>query len=183
MLRRFCLPQAHKESAPTLVSSSLKNHILQDCATLCVENARKIITLMYDNHQPDIAIEILPWWYRVFYTYVASQHLIAAMLRPDVFASVVTESWSKATTIFSALEHLSPSVQRCVANFQTMWQKVNGIHSSYSLGAGQVSPPEGPSDSCYQDVFQHLGFDEFPVSGLENVAWLGNNDWNLPMNF
>ena len=177
MLVRFCLPQSQAERAPVPVDQGLGDRILKDCATICVENSQKMIALVYENYRPDAAIGILPWWYRIFYLYVASQHLIAAMLRPDVFAPVVLESWSKAMAALCAHEHLSPSVQQCISTFQTMWQKVTGM--PYPVGDQAVPPPEGPSNACFQDVFQHLGLEtEFPLFGMENMAWLGNVDWN-----
>ena len=182
MLARFCLPQHHGEKAP--VPSGLGNRILQECATLCVENAHKIITLIDDSSMLNETIGLLPWWYRVFYLHIASQHLIAAMLRPDVFAPTATESWNKAMSALRALEHLSPSVQRCIASFQAMWQKVVAIRSSNFSGGSRGSAPEAASDASYQHVFQHLGFDtDFLDFGVENMAWLGDVDWNPTINF
>ena len=166
MLARFCLPQSQAERVPVPVSQGLGDRILQDCATLCVENSQKMIAIVFDNYPLDAAIGILPWWYRVFYLYVATQNLIAAMLRPEVFAPVVLEPWGKAMAALGAHEHLSPSVQRCISTFQTMWHKVSGIPCPGS---------EAPSNACFQDVFEHLGFEtELPLFGMENMAWLGN---------
>ena len=143
---------------------------------LCVENSQKIIALVHESYRSEAAIGILPWWYRIFYLYVASQHLIAAMLRPDVFAPMVLESWSKAMSALCAHEHLSSSVQRCISTFRTMWQKVTDIHYP---GSDQALPPEGPSNAWFQDIFQHLGFEaENSLFSTENIAWLGNVDWN-----
>jgi hypothetical protein len=178
MLARFCLAQSQAERSPAPVDHRLENRILQDCATLCVENAQKLIALVCENYRSDAAIGILPWWYRVFYLYVASQHLIAAMLRPDVFAPVVLESWCKAHSALCAHEHLSSAVKQCISTFQKMWQKVTDIH--YPGGAQAPPPPEGPSDTCFQDFFQHLGFEaENPLFGMDSTAWLDNVDWNL----
>lgn len=172
MLARFCLPKSQAERVPAPVGQGLGDRILQDCATLCVENSQKMIGLVFDNYRSDTAIGFLPWWYRVFYLYVASQNLIAAMLRPEVFAPVVLEPWGKAMATLCAHEHLSASVQRCISTFQTMWHKVSGIPYP---GSDQDLPLEAPSNSCFQDVFEHLGFQtELPLFGMENMAWLGN---------
>lgn len=71
-----------------------------------------------------------------------------------------------------AHEHLSPSVQRCVSTFQKMWQRVTDMHGPVG---DQASPSEVPSNTCFQDIFQHLGFEaDDPLFGMENMAWLGN---------
>ena len=177
MLARFCLPQSQAERALAPADQGLGDRILQDCATLCVENSQKMIALVYENQRPDAAIGILPWWLRVFYLYVASQHLITAMLRPDVFAPMVLESWSKAMSALCAHEHLHSSVQRCISTFRTMWQKVTDIPC---FGRDQGPPSEGSPNAYFQDIFEHLGFEaENPLFGMENISWPGRMDWSL----
>lgn len=69
---------------------------------------------MFDQN----GIGFLPWWIRIFYFYVAI--LIASMLRPDIFASTVPDTWGTAMIAFGAHEP-SRAVTRCVASFCSMW--------------------------------------------------------------
>ena len=177
MLARFCLPPSQVECAPTPVDQDLRARILRDGAKLCVENAQNLITLLYESCGSNEGIGILPWWYRVYYLIIASQHLIASMLRPEIFASLAVEFWSKAMSALCAHEHLSPSVKRCIAAFQKTWQKVTDLGH---LGSDQCLPPAGISTAWFQDVFQHIGFEaENPFLGIESPAWLDDFEWNL----
>ncbi|PYH89968.1 hypothetical protein BO71DRAFT_296584, partial [Aspergillus ellipticus CBS 707.79] len=119
----------------------------------------------------------LPWWYRIFYLYIAVQHLIAAMLRPDLFPDVAHDPWHTAIAALAAHEPPSLSVQRCVVSFRGMRQKVMDIHAAR---AGLPLSAEIGSPGAVQDLFQHLGFDaEFSLFGLEGTEWL--NDWEWKM--
>ena len=76
-----------------------------------------------------------------------------------------------------AHEHLSSSVKRCVASLQNMWQRVTDIHYQ---GGDQAPPADGSSEVCFQDTFQHLGFEaENPLFGMDSTSWLDDVDWNL----
>ena len=172
ILVRFCLPQS--ASAPAV--QGLEDRILQNCATLSVESAQKMITLMWQDSRPgpDATLGVVPWWYRVFYLSIASQHLIAAMLRPDVFRPAVVDHWNKAMEALCAHEHLSPCVSRCISSFRAMWQKVDDIHRP--AGDGDQAAPD-----VFQDIIQHLGFEaDDPMFnfGMEDMNWLGPFDWN-----
>ncbi|KAJ5119691.1 hypothetical protein N7448_010360 [Penicillium atrosanguineum] len=169
MLARLCLSCSQTSD---FVNGSLEYRMLQQCATLCIESARNMITLVHDSAVLDQhGIGVLPWWIRIFYFYIAIQHLIASMLRPDIFASTVPEAWGTAM----CYGPLSQSVTRCMASFRSMWQKVIDIICQETLG--QCSPPK-VEDQVFQDFFEHLGFDiDLPTFDLDNAAWLGNVDW------
>lgn len=168
MLVRFCLAQHQEERATVSIEQGLGDHIPRGCATLCVENAQKMLAVAYDNCRSDRGIGDLPWWYRTFYVYIETQHLIAAMLRPDVFAAAALESWNKAISALYAHEHLSSSAKRRISSFQKMWQKVTDINKA---GEDQVPPPKAPSNGDFQDIFQHLGFDaDILLLGVEGMA-------------
>lgn len=177
MLCRFCRGYSPAEGPPAPVDRRLGDHILQDCAMLCVESAKKLITLVCDNYRSSAAIGILPWWYRVFYLYAASQILIAAMLRADVFAPMVSDSWYQAMSAFSAHEYLSPAVTEYSLAFQQLWRNVTDMHRSDS----EVHGASGrPSDVPFQGVFQDLSFDiASPALGMEGMGWMDTINWNL----
>ncbi|KAL9064166.1 MAG: hypothetical protein Q9157_007932 [Trypethelium eluteriae] len=175
MLTRFCLSDSQAGRGFVLVEQGLGDRVLRECATICVENSQRIIALIYENCQLDASIGILPWWYRVFYLHVASQLLIAAMLRPDMFRAMVLESWSKAMSALSAHEHLSSAVQSGISSLKAMWQKVADIHCS---GTNQDPGVEGLSNTSFQDIFQNLRFDAGdPFFGMEDTFVTGNIDW------
>ncbi|KAF4220825.1 hypothetical protein CNMCM5878_000481 [Aspergillus fumigatiaffinis] len=173
-IARLCLSHPQTQRIPPPAETSIGDRVLETCATLCVENAQKLIMLVQECSRPDKA-GLIPWWYRIFYLYIAMQHFIAAMLRPDLFGSLVPESWNTAVSVLSAHEHLSASVRRCLNKLQMMWQRVIDIHSPSTHEA-----PLSLTDynTGVQDVFGYLGFDaQMPLFGLDDSAWLDNVDW------
>lgn len=137
-----------------------------------------MVDLVCDNCGPgEATIGPLPWWYRIFYLYVASQHMMAAMLRPDVLlTSMISESLGKALSALRSHEHLSPCVGRCLKSFQTLSQKISDIHH---LAGDRVTVPGGSANACFQGLFQDLGFEaESSLLGVEDMSWLDVADWN-----
>ncbi|KAJ5134979.1 hypothetical protein N7526_006344 [Penicillium atrosanguineum] len=197
MLARFCLSQSNLDSSIVSTSSpaNLSDRVLESCAAICIESASRLISIVSESWQGSVnypagSIDppLLPWWFRIFYLHVASQHLIAAMLRADLFASLVTESWSSAMTALRAHEHISPSVQRCIAAFERMWSKVMKIQTGLSDGTiGQELQSAtlgiGPEtdhidvDEFMQDILR--GFEsnvESPLFALDDVNWFESLD-------
>ncbi|RHZ64934.1 transcription factor domain-containing protein [Aspergillus thermomutatus] len=174
IMARFCISNLQAPKAPTSAEAGLGDRFSQTCATLCVENAQKLVALIQECSRSD-RTGLVPWWYRIFYLYIAMQHLITAMLRPDVFGTAVLEPWNTAVSVLGAHEHLSPSVRRCLNSFQMMWQRVIDIHRPPTQDA---RPSRADRNMGLHDVFQHLGFDaQIPLFGLEDPAWLDNVDW------
>ncbi|EAW19369.1 transcription factor domain-containing protein [Aspergillus fischeri NRRL 181] len=174
VIARVCLSHLQTRKVSPSAETSIGDRVLETCATLCVENAQKLIMLVQECARPD-KTGLIPWWYRIFYLYIAMQHLIAAMLRPDLFGTVVPDSWNTAASVFSAHEHLSLSVRRCLNKLQMMWQRVIDIHSPPTHEA----PPSSMDDNTgLQDVFGYLGFDaQMAPFGLDDSAWLDSVDW------
>ena len=119
---------------------------------------------------------ILPWWQRIFYLYLASQHLIVAMMQPTIFRYMVVDYWEKAMSTFGEHEHLSPSIKRCISSFRNMWHKVVDVQN-----------PQGPqaAPEMFQDVFQHLGFEidgqqffNLDMGDAMSTVSIANLDWN-----
>ncbi|KAL2417767.1 Sorbicillinoid biosynthetic cluster transcription factor 2 [Exophiala dermatitidis] len=179
MFSRFCLPQFSMNGSSTTAGQGLEGRVVQDGATMCVENAQRMITLLSSSHGPDTASRIVPWWYRVFYTYIASQILIAAMLRADVFKAMVLDHWSRAMSMLQAHEHLCPAVARFHASFQSMWQQVSDLRNPG--GGDQGFAADAFSATNFQDLFQHLGFEQgddlFFNFGVDNSSAIGHFDW------
>ena len=178
MLARFCLSQSHAGAG----DQGLGQHILRDCASLCVEASRNMIALIENNYSPGDDIGAIRWWHRIFYLYVATQHLIAAMLRPDTFGSVPTDDLAKVLSILQTHEHLSPCVGLYIKNFQTLAQKVSNIHNPGSGGGDAgVLAAEGPANNTawVQGVFDDLGFEtENWLFGMEDMPpWPGTGEW------
>jgi len=166
---RFCL----SSPTPTGHVPDLEHRILQGCAMLCVENAQKVIDLVAEDWKSDNPIGILPWWYRVFYLWIATLHVIAAMMRPESFDSVVSGHWEKAISLLSAKEHLCQFLPETVANFRSMWEKVMRIQNA--------PENEVPPADAFQDVFQHMGLEAPNLMygfGTEDMTWLGNFEWD-----
>lgn len=191
MLAQFCLAS---QSPPSSSDQSLGQRILRDCASLCVDSSRRVIDLVHDHHHhrsplsttdpnPNAA-GVLPWWNRIFYLFVASQHLLAAMLRPDdAFQATAADALDKALSALRAQEYLSPCVGRCVKSFETMRLKIADIHRAGGEGEGVEAAVDGAAaavaSTSFQDVFQDLGFDagSWPL-GMEDMAsWFGTEGW------
>ena len=171
ILVRFCL----SSPTPTGLVPDLEHRILQSCAMLCVENAQKVIDLVAQDWKPDTPIGILPWWYRVFYLWIATLHVIAAMMRPEIFESVVSGHWGKSISLLTAHEHLCHFLPETVVNFRSMWEKVMRIRN--------MPDNEVPPADAFQDVFQHMGLEAPNLMygfGTEDMAWLGNFEWDDP---
>jgi hypothetical protein len=162
MLARFCLSQS-QVLAGSHLDQGLSDRILQSCATLCLENAQKMISLVQEYHnKPEESIGLLPWWHRVLYLHVAATTLIAATLRADLFTSSISQSWNMA---MAALH-----------SFQSLSSRILETHHSNSTSRGQFPPLEGgPSNIYFQDVFQDLGFDPDNILfGKDDMTWLSS---------
>lgn len=197
MLIRFCLVQSKAPIGSSSSASSFEDHLIQSCARVCVEGAIELITLvdkgsrlrLIDNESPKPSVgsrcppprlSVLPWWYRVFYLHVACQHLVAAMLRPDVFAPTVTESWTSVTAALQAHEYISPCVKRCLRAYERLWTNVMEINCPFGATGANQEDQTGDSiqgqytlqmDQFLQDVLQ--GFD-FEPEAMHNL-----NRWDM----
>lgn len=173
MLARFCLSQSQAASTGSALDKGLGGHLFQYGASICVNSAQKMVSLVHEHHKPDGTIGILPWWHRIFYLHVAGTILIAAMLRTDLFTPIVSESWSRAMSALRAHEHLSPFVQQCVTTFQTLSRRILDTH--HPTGGEQFPPPEGSSNTYFQDVVQDMGFDpDMFLFDKEDMTWPSN---------
>lgn len=171
MLARFCLKQSQATTGSAF-DQSLGERVIQDCASVCVHTAQKIITLLHKYDKPGGTIGVLPWWNRVFYLHVAGTILIAATLRADLFTPTVAQSWSKAMSMLHTHEHLSQFIQQCTATFETLSCNTLGTHRP---GSSNLNQPEVSPDTYFQDIFQDIGFDpDNFLFGKEDMSWMKN---------
>jgi hypothetical protein len=175
MLARFCLTQSQSATG-SAIDQGLGERVLQDCASVCVDAAQKMISLIHKHQKPDGTIGILPWWHRVFYLHVSGTILIAATLRSDLFTPTVAQSWTRVISALHAHKHLSPFIQQCTATFETLSCNILGTHRP---GSYQLNPPDVSPDIYFQDIFQDIGFDpDNFLFGKDDMSWLGNFDSN-----
>ena len=180
MCTRFCLSQTQATSQTSVTEKSMENRIYQDCATVCLESSQKVIELVVQDQRVNGGAGILPWWYRSFWLCIASQHVVAAMMKPDVFGDMAPGIWATAIAALQAEEYLSPAIKQQTATWKRIWQKVTELHNP---GEDQVVPMEVVADPDFQNVFQYLGLgacDGLP--GLENESWLDgveNFQWSI----
>ena len=171
MLERVCLSQPDVATGST-IDHGLGDCVRQNCANLCVENAQKMINLVYEYHKPVGAVAIIPWWFRIFYLHIAATVLIAAKLRVNLFTPMVSESWNRAMTTLQAHEYLSPYVLQCLIMFQTLSGKIMETHHS---GSSQSATRDVHSSTYFQDIFHDMGFEpETFLFGKEDISWLSN---------
>lgn len=156
------------------VDLGLEDRFTINCASLCVETAQKMISLVLEQYKPDAGTIVLSWWHRVFYLHVASTILVGAMLRADLFTESVSQSWNGAMSTLRAHEHLCPFVQQCVANFESLASKIS-VTCLPGSSSSQAPSSESISNIYFQDVFQDMAFDpDNFIFGKEDMAWLNN---------
>jgi hypothetical protein len=172
MLARCCFSPS-QVATNSAVDLGLEDRFLINCASLCVENAQKMIDLVLEQYKPEGTTIVLCWWHRVFYLHVASTILVGAMLRADLFTQSVSQSWNGAMSTLRSHEHLCPFVPQCVANFESLASKISVTFLPGS--SGQVLPSEGVSNIYFQDIFQDMAFDpDNFLFGKEDMAWLNS---------
>jgi hypothetical protein len=193
MLVRYCLSSripVTKGVSPS--DTGLGGRILRDCATLCVENMQKVISLVDQcgRHSGRVTTDgarmgLVPWWYRIFYLHVAGTVLIAAALQPSLHTQSVSESWGCTMAPLRSHEHLSPFVSQCVATFETLWSRVvmqqqdqQEQKRPQQQQASSSTMHQDPANDPYgfSDITQLMGFhpDEFLFNW--DASWVANLD-------
>ncbi|KAF2658600.1 hypothetical protein K491DRAFT_776159 [Lophiostoma macrostomum CBS 122681] len=190
-LTRFCL--AHSTES-TDHYDSLQARIIQQSASLCVDTAKSLISVLQEYQTQDETVGLLPvWWYRVYYAYTAATVLIAANLRPEVFpASVLGIAWSRSMAVLKAHEKFGYSARRCVAALHMLSSKLllhehgTGTGSGTSTRAGTARANE--QHSLDQPTFTEHDpnlllqpVDEFPFA-FEDFEQLQVADFDIDAN-
>ncbi len=76
-----------------------------------------------------------------------------------------------------AHEQLSPFIQQCITNFETLSSKI--AESRHLDDNSQFPQPEGFSNTNFQDIFYDVGFDpDNLLFRREDMSWLSNFDLN-----
>lgn len=138
---------------------SVSDRLLKDCASICIETAQKIVSLIIETLEPDEPIGLLPWWNRIYHLHVAATTFLAAMFGSDLFTESVSQSWQNVMSALRAHEHLSVYVQQCIQTFDTLSTRILGAqHPSSDENKDKLLEEEN-SGHNFDDIFQDLGFD------------------------
>jgi len=165
ILARVCLPGYQSAAPKPALGSSLEDRLTQSCASLCVECAQEMVSVIQRYHNSQESFGILPWWQRLFYLHVAGTILMAAMLRADFYTPSVSNSWAQVMEALRAHEHLGPFIGQCISSFQLLAGKIAKAHHP---GADK---DEGDlATSYFHDILQDDNF----FAGMDDMAWLSN---------
>ncbi|KAI9162789.1 Sorbicillinoid biosynthetic cluster transcription factor sor3 [Paramyrothecium foliicola] len=189
ILARFCL----NPSEVSQLSDNVESRVIHQCAILCLATAQQLIAALLQYQGIDGTIGLLPaWWYRVYYVYTAATVLIAAKLRPDIFAKAdLHRAWSQAMSVLKAHEGFGQSVRKCVTALHFLSSKIG--HDGTGVGEAVAGDAENPSVSIDEDHVRPV--EDFPFSAFDldqqqlddvqfditNLAWLNDmhSAWDL----
>ncbi|RAL02586.1 putative transcription factor [Aspergillus ibericus CBS 121593] len=119
MLARYSLKSKTPPPAHTSNPPSLSDRLLRESATICIEAAQTITSLILEVHNPEEPIGLLPWWYRIYYLHIAGTIFLAAMFSSELFTISVSQSWKQVMSSLRAHEHLSTYIPQCIRTFET----------------------------------------------------------------
>ncbi|KAL2848398.1 fungal-specific transcription factor domain-containing protein [Aspergillus pseudoustus] len=150
---------------PSTVAPSLSSPLLREGATLCIEAAQQIASLVLETMTaPAESVGILPWWYRIYFLHIAGSNFLAAMFRPELFTASVARSWDSVLLALRAHENLSLYITNCIHTLEALAAKINGTalhnihnnlpHEGSHLEQGRLAP-----ELCFDDIFQDMNFD------------------------
>ncbi|KFA56239.1 hypothetical protein S40293_00027 [Stachybotrys chartarum IBT 40293] len=153
-------------------------HFEEEATDLCTN----LVAALLEYQTADGSIGLLPaWWYRVYYVYTAATVLIAAKLRPDVFAGGCGQSARKcvAALFFLYSKILQDGSASGTASRAPAHNEDHPEQGSHD--AGDNHQTESVNDFSFPLVDfdqQHLDEVEFDVN---NLAWLNdmNAAWDL----
>ncbi|CBF83062.1 hypothetical protein AN3269.2 [Aspergillus nidulans FGSC A4] len=167
-------------SNASLSRPSLSHRVLLSAATMCLEAAQHIVTLVIETIEPDQQIGLLPWWYRLYYLHIAGASFLAAMIRPELFSDSVAESWEAVLLALRGHQHLCTYATQCVRTFERLASRtrarwaipVNGnVGASASTGeaeggtsacigvsTGALAAGESPPGICFDNLLQDIDF-------------------------
>ncbi|OQE04287.1 hypothetical protein PENSOL_c001G01320 [Penicillium solitum] len=169
MLARFYSMKT--DTQPSLKTQSLSHRLLRESASMCIEAAQKVASLVNETLEPDEPIGLLPWWYRIYYLHIAGANFLAAMFRSELFTDSVSQSWKSVLLALRAHEHLSPYVQQCVWTFETLAARIMGKPYPSLGGSGCDLIVDGSSGVSFDDIFKDINFDfDNFIFGPENFS-------------
>ncbi|KAL2834366.1 hypothetical protein BDW59DRAFT_137767 [Aspergillus cavernicola] len=158
MLARFYSLKPDTSSAYT-PPSSLSHRLLRESASICIETAQQIASLVIETLEPDEPIGLLPWWYRIYYLHIAGTTFLAAMFRPELFTESVAQSWEGVLLALRAHDLLTPYVQQCIWTFNTLAARITGKALHHPIVDDSGADPLMAEGVCFDDIFQDINFD------------------------
>ncbi|KAK9350221.1 fungal-specific transcription factor domain-containing protein [Lipomyces doorenjongii] len=180
-------------SNASLPRPSLSHRLLQNAATMYLEAAQQIATLVIETVEPDQPIGLLPWWYRLYYLHIAGANFLAAMIRPELFSDSIAESWEGVLLALRGHQHLCAYAAQCVRTFERLASRIRGrwarpvgagvgvgastcegrggTSAGVGVSAGALEVEESTPGICFDDIFQNIDFeiDSF-LFGTEEFA-------------
>ena len=160
MLARACFRASQSGNSPVVPNSSiLGDRLINEAASLCIEAAQKIASIIVATSEAEYCVGILPWWYRIYGLHIAATHLLAAMFLPTLFTESVSQSWDSVISTLRRHDHLSEYVGQCIRSFVTMSTRIAETKdSSQASNADELLDGETAGLS-FEDIFQDMGFD------------------------
>ncbi|KAJ0418845.1 fungal-specific transcription factor domain-containing protein [Aspergillus carlsbadensis] len=141
LARIYCMASnpASPAPRPTSATGSLRNRLLQNAATMCLEAAQQITTLVTETLEPNAyphphshpnqpsQIALLPWWYRIYYLHIAGANFLAAMLHQELFTEAVARSWEAVLAALRAHGHLCTYAGHCARAFERLAERIQRV--------------------------------------------------------
>lgn len=134
-------------------SHAYKDAMIHHGASICVQNAQRMIDLIHTSTLTP-SPNVIPWWYRIFYLHMAGTVLLAAMLASEIYTDSVRNSWDKLILLTQSHEHLSPFIEKMLLSFQSLATQIAGLASQ-----DYIAPSDMLAQTYFQDIFQGLPFD------------------------
>ena len=167
-------------SNASLSRPSLSHRVLLSAATMCLEAAQHIVTLVIETIEPDQQIGLLPWWYRLYYLHIAGASFLAAMIRPELFSDSVAESWEAVLLALRGHQHLCTYATQCVRTFERLASRTRarwaipfngnvgasastgeaegGTSACIGVSTGALAAGESPPGICFDNLLQDIDF-------------------------
>jgi hypothetical protein len=141
---------------------------------MCLEAAQQIAILVIESLEPDQAIGLLPWWYRIYFLHIAGSNFLAAMINRELFTESVARSWEGVLAALRAHEHLCEYAAQCARTFEGLAGSLRSVAASIGAGTcegagcGPISAAgvgvcsfdleESPPGLSFDELFQDIDF-------------------------
>ena len=157
MLYRPLLAQVYSIKC-TPPQPSLSIRLIKTCATMCIEAAQRMASVVIETLEPEAPVGLMPWWQRIFHLHIAATIFLASMFTPLLYTQAVEQSWAGVLAALRAHEHICPHVAECVCTLETLAERILAARREESASA--------------MDVFQSMGMDGSFLFGPDD--WLGD---------
>ncbi|KAL3441749.1 fungal-specific transcription factor domain-containing protein [Aspergillus insuetus] len=175
--------------SPPRANPNLNHRLLQNAATMCLEAAQQIATLVIESLEQDQGqpIGLLPWWYRIYFLHIAGSNFLAAMINRELFTESVARSWEGVLAALHSHEHLCAYAAQCRRTFEALAGRLKrvavgigagtcegvvcGPSAATGVGVGALEPEGSPPGLSFDELFQDIDFD------LANGFLFGDGDF------